>query len=135
MRAGAVLSKEETVTLLFEAFNRRELEDALALLHPEIVFQPMTAEVTRAGQPYRGHEGIRRYMADVESQWDELAVCPTQIRVAGDAVVAMGLVSGRGRAGSFADAPTTWMFRLRDDLVVQARIFSEPRHVHEALGG
>jgi ketosteroid isomerase-like protein len=132
---SALLSPEGTVARLFEAFSRRELADALALLHPEVVFQPMTAEVTQAGEPYCGHEGIRRYAADVEAQWDELTLHPTQIRAAGQAVVALGLVSGSGRAGSFEDAPTTWVFKFRDGLVVHAQIFSEARHVFEALVG
>lgn len=131
---GAPLSKEETVTRLFEAFSRREVTEALDLLDPEVVFQPMTAQVTRAGDPYRGHEGIRRYAADVEAQWDELILQPTQIRAAGEAVVALGLVSGSGRAGSFEDAPTTWVFKFREGLVVHAQIFSEARRVFEALG-
>jgi ketosteroid isomerase-like protein len=127
-------SKEEAVTRLFEAFSRHEVADALPLLHPEVVFQPMTAEVTRAGEPYRGHKGIRRYAADVEAQWDELTLHPTQIRAAGNAVVALGLVSGSGPAGSFENAPTTWVFKFRDGLVAHAQIFSEARNVHEALG-
>src|SRR6202012_252663 len=51
-------SKEAVVARLFDAFSRGALLSALPLLHPEVVFQPMTAEVTRAGEPYRGHEGI-----------------------------------------------------------------------------
>lgn len=130
--AGATAS--DAVARLFEAFSRHELTDALALLHPEVVFQPMTAEVTQAGEPYCGHEGIRRYAADVEAQWDELTLHPTQIRAAGKAVVALGLVSGSGRAGSFQNAPTTWVFKFKDGLVAHAQIFSEARNVHEALG-
>jgi len=134
-RTDARPSPEDAVARLFDAFNRRELVDAMALLHSEVVFQPMTAEVTRAGEPYCGHEGIRRYAADVEAQWDELTLHPTQIRAAGQAVVALGLVSGSGRAGSFEDAPTTWVFKFRDGLVVHAQIFSEARNVFEALLG
>jgi ketosteroid isomerase-like protein len=89
--------------------------------------------VTQAGEPYRGHDGIRRYFADVQSVWDELTLRPTQIRAAGSAVVALGLVSGSGPTGSFQDAPTTWMFKFQDGLVINARIFSETRHVEEAL--
>jgi ketosteroid isomerase-like protein len=128
------LSKEETVTRLFEAFSMREITGALGLLDPDVVFQPMTAQVTQAGEPYRGHEGIRRYAADVEAQWDELTLHPTQIRAAGKAVVALGLVSGSGHAGSFEDAPTTWVFKFRHGLVVHVQIFSEARNVFEALG-
>ncbi len=128
-------SKEGIVARLFEAFSRRDLETTLTLVHPEIVFQPLTAEVTRAGEPYCGHEGLRRYLEDVEAHWDELTVHPAQIRAAGRAVVALGLVSGSGPAGSFENAPTTWVVKFKGDLVVHAQIFSDPRHVVEALGG
>ena len=127
-------SKEETVRRLFDAFNRRQILDALVLLHPEVVFQPMTAQVTQAGEPYRDHEGIRRYAADVEAQWDELILRPVQIRAAGQAVVALGMVSGSGRMGAFEDAPTTWVFKFKEDLVIHVQIFSEARNVFEALG-
>lgn len=131
----AGLSKDEVVASLFEAFSRRDLPGALALVHPEVVFQPMTAAVTRAGEPYRGHEGIRRYAEDIESCWEELTIHPGQIRAAGRAVVALGLVSGRGPAGSFEDAPTTWVVKFRDGLVAHAQIFSDERNVVSALVG
>ena len=132
--AAEVPSKEEVVARLFEAFSRREMDDALELLDPGIVFQPVTAELTRQGEPYRGHEGMRRYMADVEAAWEELTVHPARIRAAGDAVVAMGMAGGRARGGgSFEDVPATWMFKFRDDLVVQIQIFSDPNHAREAL--
>jgi ketosteroid isomerase-like protein len=125
--------KEEVVARLFEAFSRRDLPSVLGLMHPEVVFEPMTATVTRAGEPYRGHEGIRRYAEDVESHWEELAVHLAQIRSAGQAVVALGVVSGRGPGGSFEGAPTTWVVKFREGLVVHAQIFSDERNVQEAL--
>jgi ketosteroid isomerase-like protein len=128
-------SKEEVVARLFEAFSRRDLPSALALLHPEVVFQPMTAAVTRAGEPYRGHEGVLRYAEDVETHWVRLTIRPKQIRSAGRAVVALGLVSGSGPGGSFEDAPTTWVVKFKDSLVVQAQIFSDERNVVSALVG
>ncbi len=127
-------SKEGIVARLFEAFSRRDLDTTLALVHPKIVFQPITAEVTQGGEPYRGYDGIRRYLSDVEAHWDELTVHPAQIRAAGRAVVVLGLVSGSGPAGSFENAPTTWVVKFEDGLVVHAQIFSDRRHVLEALG-
>ncbi|HSZ69211.1 MAG TPA: nuclear transport factor 2 family protein [Solirubrobacteraceae bacterium] len=133
--AGVSLAKEDIVARLFEAFSRREFLDVLPLIHPDVVFQPMTAEVTRAGEPYRGHDGIRRYTEDIEAHWDELTVRPTQIRAAGRAVVALGVVSGSGPAGSFANAPTTWVVKFEDDLVCHVQIFSDARNVVAALVG
>jgi ketosteroid isomerase-like protein len=128
-------SKEQIVASLFDAFSRHDFLSALPLLHPEVVFQPMTAEVTRAGEPYRGHEGIRRYAEDVESYWEELTVHPAQIRAAGRAVVVLGLASGSGPAGSFENAPTTWVIKFKDGLVFAVQIFSDARHVVGALVG
>jgi ketosteroid isomerase-like protein len=129
------LSKEGVVARLFEAFSRRELLSALPFVHPEVIFQPMTAEVTRAGEPYVGHEGMRRYTEDLEAHWHELTVHPAQIRAAGRAVVVLGLASGSGPAGSFENAPTTWVIKFRDGLVYGVQIFSDARNVVDALVG
>ena len=83
-------------------------------MHTDVVFQPMTAAVTRNGEPYRGHEGIRRYTEDVETHWQQLTIRLKQIRSAGQAVVALGLVSGSGSGGSFEDAPTTWVVKFKE---------------------
>jgi ketosteroid isomerase-like protein len=133
-QASSPQTKEEVVASLFEAFSRRDLPSALSLVHPEVVFQPMTAAVTRAGEPYRGHEGIRRYAEDVERHWVQLTIRPKQIRCAGRAVVVLGLVSGSGPGGSFEDAPTTWVVKFKDGLVAHAQIFSDERNVVDALG-
>jgi ketosteroid isomerase-like protein len=125
--------KEQVAARLFAAFSRGDLLSALSLFDPAIVFQPMTATVTRGGEPYRGHEGIRRYIEDVDTHWQELTIRPTQIRAAGQAVVALGLVSGRGPVGSFEDAPTTWVLKFREGLVAHVQIFSDARNIEEAL--
>jgi ketosteroid isomerase-like protein len=134
-RASCGLSNEAIVARLFEAFSRRDLASVLGLMHPEIVFRPVTAEVTRAGEPYRGYAGICRYGEDVEAHWDELTARPTQIRAAGRAVVAMGVVSGSGPAGSFQDAPTTWVVKFKDDLVIDIEIFADASNARAALVG
>jgi ketosteroid isomerase-like protein len=126
--------RERIAERLFEAFNRRDLEEALALVHSEIVFEPVTAAAMSAGEPYCGHEGIRRYLADIEAHWRELIVRPVQIRAAGQAVVALGEVSGRGAMGGFDGASTTWVLKFREGLVVHAQIFSDARVVRGALG-
>lgn len=133
-RTKDLLAKEQLVADLFDAFSSRRLADVLSLLTDDVVFVPMTAQITQAGEPYRGHDGMRRYIADVEAQWTELTLRPTQIKAAGNAVVALGLVSGRGAAGSFEGAPTTWMFKFRGERVTHIQIFSDAAYVLEALG-
>jgi ketosteroid isomerase-like protein len=134
-RAAETLSNEEIVRVLFDAFSRRDLPSAVELMHRDVVFQPMTAAVTRAGEPYRGHEGIRRYTEDVETHWQRLTIRLKQIRSAGQAVVALGLVSGSGSGGSFEDAPTTWVVKFKEGRVAHVQIFSDERYVTSALVG
>ena len=135
MRPTEAPSNEEIVRTLFDAFSRRDLQGVVELMHPDIVFQPMTAAVTRAGEPYSGHEGIRRYTEDVEAHWEQLTIRLRQIRCAGRAVVALGLVSGSGAGGSFEDAPTTWVVKFREGRVAHVQIFSDERYVTSALVG
>jgi ketosteroid isomerase-like protein len=126
-------SAEEVVRYLFDAFNRRDAAAALTLLHPEIVFEPVTGAILNEGRPYRGHEGMRLYFEHLEGHWHELHVEPVQIRCAGNAVVALGRTNGRGRAGPLVEAPTTWIFKFEDGLVARIQIFSDERLAHRAL--
>jgi hypothetical protein len=128
-----VRSSTDIVQQLFDAFNARDLPAALSLLHPEIVFEPVSGAVLNDGEPYRGHAGMRRYFADVQEHWQELTVHPVHLRAAGDAVVALGHVSGSA-AGSLEDAPTTWVFKFNDGLVAHIQVFSDERLARQALG-
>lgn len=125
---------KQVAARLFDAFNSRNQDALLEMVHPDIVFEPVSAAVMSGGEPYRGYEGIRRYVSDVETYWEQLIVHPVQIRAAGQVVVALGMVSGRGVVGAFKDAPTTWVLKFKDGLVIHAQVFSDERNVHEALG-
>ncbi len=127
-------TRTEIAQQLFDAFNARELEATLSLLHPDIVFEPVSGAVLNDGEPYRGHEGMRRYYADVQAHWQELTVNPVHLREAGNAVVALGHVSGASAAGALRDAPTTWVFKFHDALVLHLQVFSDERLAREALG-
>jgi ketosteroid isomerase-like protein len=127
-------AREQVARRLFDAFNRRDLPSALALVHAEIVFEPVSAAVMADGEPYRGRPGIERYLADVETYWQELTVNPVQIRAAGRAVVALGQTSGRGPAGILDGVVSSWVLKFKDGLVVHAQVFSDERVMREALG-
>ena len=127
-------TRTETAQRLFDAFNARELDGTLALLHPDVLFEPVSGAVLNDGEPYRGHAGMRRYYADVQAHWQQLTVNPVHLREAGNAVVALGHVNGASEAGVLRDAPTTWVFKFDGDLVTHIQIFSDERLAREALG-
>lgn len=130
-----VRGRTEIVQQLFDAFNARDLDAALSLLNPEIVFEPVSGAVLNDGEPYVGKEGMRQYFADVQEHWQELAVKPVHLRAAGDAVVALGHAAGKSAAGSLDDVPATWVFKFDNDgLVAHIQIFSDEELARQALG-
>jgi ketosteroid isomerase-like protein len=49
------------------------------------------------GSTYRGHDGLRRYAEDRLNAWEELRFEPDDFIDAGERVVVVGLLTGRGR--------------------------------------
>jgi ketosteroid isomerase-like protein len=117
----------------FEAFAERDVDALLELMHPELEFLPVTANLTTGGLPYRGSEGIRRYIEDVARVWDELRVFPSEYRDLGDTVVALGRIHGRG-GGMIIDRPTGWVWRMRDDMIVWGRVYTSQEEALRAAG-
>jgi ketosteroid isomerase-like protein len=120
---------------LFDSFSRRDLPALLALCDPEIEFMPVTAMVAAHGEPYRGHDGISGYLADVARVWEELTVEPLEFRRAGDdTVVAIGRVYAWG-VGRVIDAPVGWLWRFGPDgRAVYGRVFESRDEASAAAG-
>ena len=64
-----------------DAINRGDLEAALDLVDPEVVFEPLRAPVSGA---YYGPDGIRKFFADTADSFDRFRVEHRDIRDLGD---------------------------------------------------
>jgi ketosteroid isomerase-like protein len=127
-------SNVEIVRGAFAAFETRDADALVELCAPEIVFEPVTARLAAGGEPYRGHEGMRRYLDDVARVWQELRPVPDRYREADDGVVvATGRVYAWG-VGRVIDAPAGWYWRLQDGLIVYGRIYETAAAALEAAG-
>jgi ketosteroid isomerase-like protein len=80
-----------------------------------------TAGALGREEPYRGHSGVRQYLADVDDLWDELTVHAEDFRVVPGSVIVLGSVSGR-RAGATVRRAAVWTWRLREGLVTYLRV-------------
>ena len=100
---------------LFDAFAARDEDALLAIMDPEIEFFGPTATVLNEGKCYRGHDGIRRYLNDVDALWAELEIMPARFREVGNHVVVMGRVKARAHDGLEMDGPTAWVWRVEGD--------------------
>jgi ketosteroid isomerase-like protein len=117
-----------TVRAMYDAFNRRDLEAGLRYLHPEVELRPLGTSVLTGRPLYRGHDGIREYLADVQRVWTAgLRVFPVDYRAVSGSVVVFGRVEGGAEPLGPIEDEVVWVWRLRDGLVVSGQIFSTRR--------
>jgi ketosteroid isomerase-like protein len=117
----------ETINRLVEGFNRRGVEAVLELCDREVVWVPaFTTE--EAGRPYRGHEGIRRYFADLALRWSSARAVVYRLTRRGDNVLAVCGVWAQPRAGGDdLREQVAIVFSFRNGLVASARSYTDLR--------
>jgi ketosteroid isomerase-like protein len=115
---------ERAVRALFDAFAARDPDAAAAVTDPDVtLYAQPTAELAQRREPYRGHEDLHRYFADVERVWRSFAVSPTDWRVAGTGVICFGTAEGVPREGEpTGPIPLFWVFQLRDERIYSVRV-------------
>jgi uncharacterized protein len=121
------------VAALFDAFARRDAEAMFELMTDDVVFEPASTEqVVR--EPYRGPEGIRRYLGDLARTWAEFRVTIHEYRGAGDRVLALGRVYAHSNNPVFiSDSEIAFVWQLRDGRIVRGRTYTDPREAEAAL--
>ena len=124
----------EIVRRAFAAFEQRDAQALVAVCSPDIVFEPVTARIAAGGEPYRGHDGMRRYLEDVARVWQELRPAPDAWREGdGGIVVATGRVYAWG-VGRVIDTPAGWLWRIDGERIAYGRIFGTATGALEAAG-
>jgi hypothetical protein len=96
------LENVEIVQRSMEAINRGDVEAAVS-------FTDSDGELHSAiiggieGNVYRGHDGLRRWYADVMETFEELSTEFTEYRDLGDRIVGVGHIHARGRGSGAGD--------------------------------
>ena len=117
----------------YEAYNRGDVEAALATLHPSIEWWPAADEPIT--DPYRGHDGYRSLVAGAREAFPDLRVEVDELFVAGCCVVACVRFSGRGRdSGVPFEIRETHVARFRDGKVIEVREYREKDEALDVLG-
>ena len=102
----------EVVRAIFAAFNARDVEAALPHLAPDCELHLRgTAAVIGREEPYRGHDGMREYFADVERAWDGLRIHADDYRAIPGSVIVMGHVDAR-LAGEPVRRSAVWTWKV-----------------------
>ena len=111
----------EQVRSFLDAFASRDVEFVLKWVHPEVEVRVFaTAERTGHREPYRGHDGVRAYFADVAAVWE-----PITFRQVEDTVIVFGKVHVGSAGGEFHD-DALWVWKFRDGLIASVQTFRTP---------
>jgi ketosteroid isomerase-like protein len=112
----------DVVRAIFAAFAARDADRAIALLAPDCALH-LTGTASRIGrtEPYRGHDGMREYFADVERTWEKLELFADDYRAIPGAVVVMGHVEGRFQ-GEPVRRSSVWTWKVRQGKATELRV-------------
>jgi ketosteroid isomerase-like protein len=118
------------------AYNRRDVEALLEELNPRVEWRPLLP-VLLGGEAalYKGHEGARQGIRELEEAFSDLRAEPTEFRDLGERVLTIGHLHGRGReSGIETESPIAWLADFEDGKVVRIREYLDLGEALEAAG-
>jgi ketosteroid isomerase-like protein len=84
---------------------------------------------------YSGQAGLRRLLEEIREVWDEFRVTPERFVDAGDRVIVIEAIRGRGRTSSVTvDSRSASIWTLRDGQIIHMEARYDPQEALEAVG-
>jgi ketosteroid isomerase-like protein len=128
---------EENVEItrhVHEAFNRRDVDALVALLDPDVEWIPILA--TLEGRVYRGHADVRRWVEELDTDWEYFETCPEEFRDLGDRVLILGHWRARGRVSGveLENQSGSWLVDLKEGRIVRQQTYTDPAEALKAAG-
>ena len=97
----------------WELWNRRDIDGALELIHPDVEWRPGPL-LLDVDEVYRGHEGVRRFWDEFMAPFDSISVEPERHASAGGEVVIQAHFRARGREGVTGEVTVHHRYTIRD---------------------
>jgi ketosteroid isomerase-like protein len=123
----------EIVRLAHEALNIGDVDALVALCDARFRLDMSDRILNPA--VYEGHDGIRRFYAEVRDVWASYTWEPEELMESGDDVIALLRSSGRGRgSGIEIERETAMVWTVRDKQARSLRFFRNREAALEAAG-
>jgi ketosteroid isomerase-like protein len=123
----------EIVRAVLRAYVDHDVPRVLEALDPAVELYPIRAVFE--GTPYRGHEGFRRFIADMREDWRESTIEADEVRdMGGGRVLVAGRFRGQGASGVEVDTPAVWVCEVRDGKIVRLRFYADEAAAIQATG-
>jgi ketosteroid isomerase-like protein len=95
--ADSAEQRRAALERFYDAFNARDLQRLIAEMHTQVEFESRFARA--GGTTYRGHDGIRGWLADLADAWEHIAVeLERAFEMDDGRTVALITLHGKGRA-------------------------------------
>lgn len=125
----------EVIRRVYEAWNARDLDNAAALYHPDVVYD--CSDRILNPDVYRGHDELRRFAREIDEDWAAFEVfLDDVVPVDSERFIALLHTRARGRASGVqvqeSNAATLWT--IRDGQAVHAKLFRDRREAFADAG-
>jgi ketosteroid isomerase-like protein len=118
----------------FERWNAGDRSAPLERIHPGVEIHTVISDAFQ-GEPYRGHDGARSWVANLDENFETWRIDVDEYHERGDTLVVVGSVHGRGRgSGIEFDQPIMWVARFRDGKLFRLQTYVD-REEALAAGG
>ena len=122
----------EIVRAAYEAFNARDVDWLVRLAAEDCEWQPLRAQLE--GIAYRGHEGVRQFVADMDEDWETFRIDPLEFHDRQELVAVVGRVSALGHSGVEVDSVAGFVFELQRGRISRIVSHSDPEAALKAVG-
>ena len=119
-----------------EAGNRGDVDTLLEVLDPKVAWHSALHALMGGQQTvFRGHDGVRRMLKDLNEAFGDIQMEISEIRDLGDRVVAIGRSRGRGGAsGAEVEMPIGFVTEFKNGKAFRLRAYLDPEDALEAVG-
>jgi hypothetical protein len=116
----------------FEAINRRDAQAIIDEVPADFELHPLISVWERT---YRGHDGIERWVRDLDGIWEEFGVEVESIRdVGGGMLLVLTNWRGRARGGNVElDGPVAAVIRFDGDVPLSANFYLDEARALAAI--
>jgi uncharacterized protein len=124
----------DTAQRSYDAFNRGDIESALAAFDPEVEWQTYIVPGPGGGT-YHGHAGVRELWSEAKRIFGEFRNIPEEMFSAGDKLLVYVRIEGVGaKSGAPVEARIAHLHTFRDGRVVLVRSFGDREEAQRAAG-
>jgi uncharacterized protein len=119
-----------------EAGNRGDVETLLEELDPDVEWHSALHALLGGGATvFRGHDGVREMLGDLNGAFDEIHIEISEIRDLGDGLVVIGRTRARGKAsGADVETPIGFVTEVKNGKTISIRGYLDPKEALAAAG-